>query len=45
MNMSKLEIFLVLFPVGLLNTILIPETNKFLKYPLDLGEFMRWVGC
>ena len=32
------------FPVGYLYTIPIPATNKFLKGPLDLGEFMRWVG-
>ena len=33
------------FPVGFLNTILIPETNNVLKDTLDLGEFMRWAGC
>ena len=43
--MSKLELFLVLFHVGYLNTILTPKTNKVLKDPLNLGEFMRWVGC
>ena len=42
--MSKLETFLVLFPVGHLNTILIPATNKVLNDPLDHGEFTRWVG-
>ena len=41
----KIELFLFLFPVGYLNVILIPETNKVLKYPLDLGGFMKWVGC
>ena len=43
-NMSKLELFLVFFPVGYLDTILILETNEVLKGPLDLGEFMRWVS-
>ena len=38
--MSKLELFLVLFPVGYLNTTLIPETNKVLNDPLDLVESM-----
>ena len=42
--MKNIDIFLVLFPVGYLNIILNPETNKVLKYPLDLGEFMTWVG-
>ena len=44
-NISKLEIFLVLFPVVYLNIILIPDTNNVLKYPLDLGEFMMWFSC
>ena len=43
--MSKIYIFFFLFPVGYLDTILIPETNKVLKYHLYLGEFTRWVGC
>ena len=43
--MRKLELFLFFPPVGYLYTIPIPATNKFLKGPLDLGEFMRWVGC
>ena len=41
----KIYLFLVLFPVGYLNIILIPEINKVLKDPLELGEFIRWVGC
>ena len=45
LNMSKLELFLVFFPFGYLNTILIPKTNKILNDPLDLGEFMRCVDC
>ena len=44
LKMRKLELFLVLFPVGYLKTLLTPDKKKVLKYPLDLGEFMRWVG-
>ena len=33
------------FTVGFLNTILVPETDKVLKYPLYPGDFIRWVGC
>ena len=40
-KMSKLDLFLVFFPVGYLNTTLVPETSKVLKCPLDLDEFMR----
>ena len=43
--MSNLDIFLVLFPVGYLYSILISQTNNVLKGPLYLGEFMRWVDC
>ena len=43
--MSKIELFLVFFTVGFLNTILVPETDKVLKYPLYPGDFIRWVGC
>ena len=45
MKMTKLELFLVLFPVEYLSTVLIPETNKDLDQPMDLGEFIRWLGC
>ena len=34
-----------LLPVGYLDTTLLLDTNKVLKGSLDLGEFMRWVGC
>ena len=44
LNIIKLDILLVLFLVGYLNAILILEKKKFLKNPLDIGEFMRWIG-
>ena len=34
MNMKKLELFLILFPVDDLKQVLIPETNKILKHPM-----------
>ena len=40
----KIELSLVLFTVGYLDTILILETNEVLKGPLELGELMRWFG-
>ena len=43
--MRNPELFLVLFPVVYLNTILILEANNSLNDPLDLGDFIRWVGC
>ena len=45
--MIKIDIFLVLFPVGYLKTILVPEKNKVLKDPLDLSSWLYmacWVG-
>ena len=43
--MIKLQLFLVLFPVGYIDTILIPETSKVLNDTLDLGGFINLVGC
>ena len=45
MKMTKLELFLVLSPVYYLKTVLIPETNNQLDLPMDLGEFICWLGC
>ncbi len=44
-RMSKLDLFMILFPVKYLKEVLIPETNKKLDVPLDLQEFIKWVGC
>ena len=43
--MTKFELFLISFPVDYHKEILIPETNNLLKHPMDLGEFIRWLGC
>ena len=43
-NITYLELFLILFPVEYKNT-LIPETHKLLKHIMDLREFIRWMGC
>ena len=37
MKMTKLKLFLILFPVDYLKEILIPKTNTILKHPIDLG--------
>ena len=44
-EIRKLELLLVFFPVGQINTIFIPDKNTVLKDPSDLGEFMWWIGC
>ena len=43
--MTKLELFLILFPVDYLKMILIPKTNKLIKHAMDLGAFIMWLGC
>ena len=35
--MTRLELFLILFPVDYLKEILIPKMNKIMKHPMDLG--------
>ena len=34
-----------MFPEDYLEEVLIPETNKGLSVPMDLQEYMQWVGC
>ena len=45
MKISKLYLFLILFPLGYLKHVVIPKTNKHLKEPTDLSEFLRFIGC
>ena len=45
MKMKILELFSILFHVEYLKDILIPKTNNLLKNPMDLGSFIRWLGC
>ena len=42
--MSLLQLFLVTFPEEYLE-VLITKTNKGLSVPMDLQEFIQWVGC
>ena len=43
--MSLLQLFLVMFPEEYLEEVLIPETNKGLSVPMDLQDYIQWVGC
>ena len=43
--MSFLQLFLVMFPEDYLEEVLIPETNKGPSVPMDLQEYIKWVGC
>ena len=43
--MTKLELFLILFPVDYIKGILTPKIYKLLKHPMDPGEFIWWLGC
>ena len=45
MKTTNLELFLILFLVEYIKEILLPKTNKLLKHLMDLGEFIRWLGC
>ena len=45
MKMTKLDLFLPIFPVNYLKEILIPKTNNLLKNPMDLEEFIQCMGC
>ena len=43
--MSLLQLFLIMFPGDYLEEVLISETNKVLSVPMDLQEYIQWVGC
>ena len=45
LRMSLLQLFLVMFPEDYIEEVLIPETTKGLSVPMDLQEYMQWVGC
>ena len=34
-----------MFPEDYLEEFLVPDTNKGLSVPMDLQEYMQWVGC
>ena len=40
LSIINIDLLLVFSPVGYLNNILIPDTNKVLNDPVDLGEIM-----
>ena len=43
--MSLLQLFLNIFSKYYLEDVLIADTNKGLSVPMDLQEFIKWVGC
>ena len=43
--MSLLHLFLIINPEDYLEEVLITETNKGLSVPMDIQEFIKWVGC
>ena len=45
LRMSLLQLFLVMFPEDYLEEVLIPDTNKGLSVPMDIQEYIQWVGC
>ena len=45
LRISLLHLFLVMFPEEYLEEVLIPETNKGMSVPMDIQEYMQWVGC
>ena len=45
LRMSLLQLFLIIFPEDYLEKVFIPETNKGMSVPMDIQEFIKWVGC
>ena len=44
-TMNELDLFRLCFPEEFFSDILIPQTNKYLKVPLDLQEWYCGLGC
>ena len=42
--MSILQLFLIMSPEGYLEEVLIIDTNKGMSVPMDLQEYIQWVG-
>ena len=42
-NISFVGMFFILFPKSMIK-IIIAETNKKMEEPMDMGEFLRWIG-
>ena len=42
---SLLQLFLIMILEDYLEKVLIPDTNKGLSVPMDLQDFIKWVGC
>ena len=43
--MSLLQLFLIISPEDYIKEVLIYKTNKGLSVPMDIQEFIKWVGC
>ena len=43
--MTKLQISLNLFPVNFLKELITLKMNNIMKYPMNLEEFIPWLGC
>ena len=43
--MELLQLFLIMLPEDYIEKVLIPETNKGLIVPMNIQEFIKWVGC
>ena len=44
-NMSCFDILFQMYFTKYIKYVVIPETNKFLKYPVVLSEYFRVIGC
>ena len=45
LRMSLLQLFFIMFLEDYIEEFLITDNNKGLSVPMDLQEFIKWVGC
>ena len=45
MNMSRLDMFLIIMPMKFIEDTLINNTNEIFYVPMNTQDYIKWVGC
>ena len=45
MNISRLDMFLIMMPMNFIEYTVIKKTNEQLDVPMTTQEYIKWVGC
>ena len=45
MNISRLDMFLIMMPMKFIEDAVIKKTSEQLDVPMTTQEYIKWVGC